>query len=59
MEKVLRMEGKIGALVECAYADLIAVEGNPMENLYLSTNQGAHMPLIMKEVQAVKPSSAL
>jgi len=56
---VLRMEGKIGALVECAYADLIAVEGNPMENLYLSTNQGAHMPLITKEGQAVKRSSSL
>ena len=52
--KVLRMEGKIGALVAGAFADLIAVEGNPLENLDLLTDQGAHMPLIMKEGQVIK-----
>tara|TARA_R110002074_G_scaffold354774_5_gene526671 strand:+ start:5607 stop:6842 length:1236 start_codon:yes stop_codon:yes gene_type:complete len=52
--KVLRMEGEIGALVAGASADLIAVEGNPLENLDLLTDQGAHIPLIMKEGQVVK-----
>ncbi len=57
--KVLRMDGKIGALVPGAYADLIAVEGNPLEDLDLLTGQGAHMPLILKEGRAVKRSSPL
>jgi len=52
--KVLRMEGEIGALVAGASADLIAVEGNPLENLDLLTDQGAHIPLIMKEGLVVK-----
>ncbi|MFK7995845.1 MAG: amidohydrolase family protein [Granulosicoccus sp.] len=52
--KVLRMEGEIGALVAGASADLIAVDGNPLENLDLLTRQGAHIPLIMKQGQAVK-----
>ena len=46
--KVLRMEGEIGAITPGAYADLIAVDGNPLENLSLLTNQGAHMPMIMQ-----------
>ncbi|MFK8081388.1 MAG: amidohydrolase family protein [Granulosicoccus sp.] len=57
--KVLRMEGEIGALVEGAYADLIAVEGNPLDNLDLLTNQGAHIPLIIKEGQTIKRASTL
>ena len=57
--KVLRMEGEIGALVAGASADLIAVEGNPLENLNLLTQQGAHIPLIMKEGKAVKRASTL
>ena len=46
--KVLRMEGEIGAITPGAYADLIVVDGNPLENLSLLTNQGAHMPMIMQ-----------
>jgi len=52
--KVLRMEGEIGVLAADASADLIAVDGNPLENLDLLTNQGVHIPLIVKEGQAVK-----
>lgn len=52
--KVLRMEGQIGALTPGAFADLIAVDGNPLENLDLLTNQGAHIPLILKNGRAVK-----
>lgn len=57
--KVLRMEGEIGALVAGAAADLIAVEGNPLENLNLLTHQGAHIPLIMKQGQIIKSASSL
>ncbi|MEM9330102.1 MAG: amidohydrolase family protein [Pseudomonadota bacterium] len=46
--KVLRMEGDLGRIAPGAFADLIVVDGNPLEDLSLLTNQGAHMPLIMK-----------
>ncbi|MDJ0614784.1 MAG: amidohydrolase family protein [Rhizobiaceae bacterium] len=46
--KVLRMEGEIGVIAAGAHADLIVVEGNPLDDLSLLTNQGAHMPLIMQ-----------
>ncbi len=56
--KILRMEGEIGALVPGAFADLIAVEGNPLNNLDLLTGQGAHMPLIMQNGIAVKRNAS-
>jgi imidazolonepropionase-like amidohydrolase len=31
-----------------AYADLIAVDGNPVKNLKLFLDQGKHLPMIMK-----------
>lgn len=57
--RVLRMEGQIGAITPGAFADVIAVEGNPLEDLSLLTGQGAHMPLIMKDGVAVKKASVL
>ena len=53
------MEGQIGAITPGAFADVIAVEGNPLEDLSLLTGQGAHMPLIMKDGVAVKKASVL
>lgn len=43
--RVLRMEGRIGTI---APGDLIALDGNPLDNLDLLTGQGAHMPLIVQ-----------
>lgn len=57
--KVLRMEGQIGAITSGAFADIIAVDGNPLENLELLTRQGAHMPFIMKGGQVVKKAAPL
>lgn len=57
--KVLRMEGQIGAITSGAFADIIAVDGNPLENLELLTHQGAHMPFIMKGGQVVKKAAPL
>ena len=53
------MEGQIGALVPGAFADLVAVDGNPLDNLDLLTEQGAHMPLIMQNGVAVKRTGSL
>jgi len=57
--KVLRMEGQIGTIAPGAFADLIGVDGNPLENLDLLTGQGAHMPLIMKDGEAIKKAASL
>ncbi|EAR52699.1 hypothetical protein OG2516_00694 [Oceanicola granulosus HTCC2516] len=57
--KVLRMEGEIGTIAPGAHADIIAVEGNPLDDLELLTGQGAHMPLILKGGEAVKVASSL
>jgi imidazolonepropionase-like amidohydrolase len=52
--RVLRMEGKIGCISPGAFADLIVVRGNPLKHLSLLTEQGRHMPLIMKGGQLIK-----
>lgn len=55
--KVLRMEGEIGTISPGAHADLIVVDGNPLEDLSLLTGQGAHMPLIMQAGKVKKRST--
>jgi imidazolonepropionase-like amidohydrolase len=52
--RVLRMEGKIGCIAPGAFADLVVVNGNPLQNLSLLTNQGQHMPVIVKGGEIVK-----
>ena len=52
--KLLRMEGLIGTVKANGYADLIVVNGDPLENLSLLTQQGVHMPIIMKGGQFMK-----
>lgn len=57
--KVLRMVGQIGTIAPGAFADIVAVDGNPLENLNLLTEQGAHMPLIIKNGTAIKKAASL
>jgi imidazolonepropionase-like amidohydrolase len=57
--KVLRMEGQIGAITPGAHADIIAVNGNPLKDLNLLTDQGAHIPLILQGGRAVKNATTL
>ena len=52
--KLLGMENLIGTVKANAYADLIVVNGNPLEDLSLLTQQGGHMPIIMKGGQFMK-----
>jgi imidazolonepropionase-like amidohydrolase len=52
--RVLRLEGKVGCISPGAFADLIAVQGNPLKDLSLLTRQGQHMPLIIKGGSIVK-----
>ncbi|MGD9917808.1 MAG: amidohydrolase family protein [Paenirhodobacter sp.] len=57
--RVLRMEGQIGVIAPGAHADLIVVDGNPLEDLALLTRQGAHLSLILQGGVARKKASAL
>ena len=43
------MQGKLGLLSEGAMADILAIDGNPLEDLKLLTEQGAHIPVIIKD----------
>ena len=45
---VIRQEGKLGCIKAGAFADLIVVDGNPLQKLELFQGQGRHIPLIMQ-----------
>ena len=47
-------EGPLGVVQEGAYADLIIVDGNPLENLELVGNPGENFDLIMKDGEIFK-----
>jgi imidazolonepropionase-like amidohydrolase len=46
--------GKLGAVEEGAYADLLLVDGNPLENLKLLEDPDKNLLVIMKDGQVVK-----
>ena len=52
--RLLRQEGRIGVIAPGALADLIVVEGDPLADLALLTEQGAHLPVIMQGGRFVK-----
>jgi imidazolonepropionase-like amidohydrolase len=52
--RLLRMEGKIGVVAEGAFADLVVVDGDPLQDMALLTHQGAHLPLIMQGGRVIK-----
>ncbi len=46
--QVTRTEGKLGTLAPGAFADLLVIDGNPLDNLGLFQHQGRHLAAIMK-----------
>jgi imidazolonepropionase-like amidohydrolase len=46
--RVLQQEGTLGEVVPGAAADLLVVDGDPLQNLDLLQHQGRHLPAIMK-----------
>jgi imidazolonepropionase-like amidohydrolase len=46
--EVVRMEGKLGTLQVGAFADLIVIDGNPLNDLGVFQEQGRHLAAIMK-----------
>ncbi len=47
--QVLRQEGRLGCLEPGAFADLILVDGDPLQDLSLLGGQGRHLSAIMKD----------
>ena len=47
--EIVGQAGRLGVIKEGAIADLIAIDGDPLQDLRLLTGQGAHMPLIVRE----------
>jgi len=52
--ELIGMPGKIGVIAPDAYADLIVVDGDPLDDLSLLTRQGGHLPIIMKSGDFIK-----
>ena len=48
--RLLNIEDKLGSLDEGKLADIVAVAGNPLEDI----NQMGHMVLVIKEGEVVK-----
>jgi imidazolonepropionase-like amidohydrolase len=49
--RLLRMEGEIGKLAPGAFADLLVVDGNPLEDINVLAEPRAHLKLVMKAGQ--------
>jgi len=52
--EVLQMEGKLGCVAADAYADLIVVDGDPLQDIGLLARNGDALPLIMRGGEIVK-----
>jgi len=46
--EILGQQGRLGTIAAGAIADLLVVNGNPLDDLALLQDQGRHMPIIMK-----------
>ena len=47
-------DGPLGVIAEGAYADLIIVEGNPLEDITILSNPDDNLRLIMKDGEIYK-----
>jgi imidazolonepropionase-like amidohydrolase len=45
---MMGQEGRLGVIAAGAIADLIVVDGDPLADLTLLQQQGAHVPVVMK-----------
>jgi len=52
--KAVGREGKLGTVAPGAFADLVVVDGDPLDDIALLTRQGQHMSAIMKNGVFVK-----
>ena len=56
--RMMNVEGEFGVIAEGAIADIIVVDGNPLEDLGVLQGQGEMIPLIMKDGEIYKNALA-
>ncbi len=56
--ELLGQSGALGCIRQGAFADLIVVDGNPLDDLDLLQHGGRHLPYIMKGGRFAKRSAA-
>lgn len=56
--RMMNVEGEFGVIAEGAIADIIVVDGNPLEDLGVLQGQGEKIPLIMKDGEIYKNALA-
>ena len=49
--RVVQMEGKIGVVAPGAFADLLVVDGKPLDDIGILADPAAHLQLVMKAGQ--------
>jgi imidazolonepropionase-like amidohydrolase len=54
--RLLRLEGLVGVIRPGAYADLLVVDGNPLQDISLLTDPDRHLKLIMKDGRIFRES---
>jgi len=54
--EILQRSGELGEVSVGAHADILIVEGNPLEDLHVLQDQGAKLPVIMKGGRVYKNS---
>ena len=47
--EILNMSDQLGVIKSGAFADIVIIDGNPISDISLLTNQGQYMPAIMKD----------
>ena len=52
--EILQLEGRLGRVAPGAYADLIVVDGDPLQDIGLLARNGQALPLIMRAGELVK-----
>ena len=52
--RLCRLEGELGVITAGAHADLIAVNGNPLDDIALLQGDGVNLPMIMRGGQFFK-----
>jgi imidazolonepropionase-like amidohydrolase len=52
--ELLMQKGKLGVISPGAYADLLVVAGNPLEDLKVLLNPAENLKLVMKGVEVMK-----
>jgi imidazolonepropionase-like amidohydrolase len=52
--RLFRMVGQVGVVAPGAYADLLVIDGNPLDDIRVLTTPDQTLKLIMKEGQIYK-----